>query len=64
MSTDVVCKGCIGLEASVICVTMHELRFWLSVKGDEMKAANMTVKIYQRNSMTKAVGPKMLLKGF
>jgi hypothetical protein len=60
--TDVECEGRIDLEASMIRVTMYELRFRLSVNGDEVESAYITFKIYQRNPMTKAVGSETLLK--
>jgi hypothetical protein len=60
VSTDVKCEGRIELEASMIRVTMYEPRFRLSVNGDEVESAYITLKIYQRNSMTKAVGSETL----
>jgi hypothetical protein len=32
------------------------------MNGDEVEAAYIALKIYQRNSMAKAVGPETLLK--
>ena len=43
-------------------VTMYELRFRLSVNGDEAESAHITLKIYQRDPMTKAIGSETLLK--
>ena len=39
VSADVECEGRIDLDASVIRETMYELRFRLSVNGDEVETA-------------------------
>ena len=46
----------------MIRVTMYELRFRLSVNDDEVESAYITLKVYQCNPMTKAVGSETLLK--
>src|ERR1700676_768655 len=62
VSADVECKCCVDLDTAVKGVTMHELGFWLSVKRNKMEAANITLKVHQRNSVTKAVGSETLLE--
>ena len=46
----------------MICVAMDDLRFRLSVNRDEVESANITLKVYQRDPMSKAVGSEALLK--